>query len=58
MSGEEEIVFEGRTEVIYKIIVVGDPQVGKTSLLDKYSSKKFKTQYIPTVGTTSITQAL
>lgn len=51
MSGEEEIVFEGRTEVIYKIIVVGDPQVGKTSVLDKYSSKKFKTQYIPTVGT-------
>jgi len=53
MSGEEEIVFEGRTEVIYKIIVVGDPQVGKTSILDKYSSKKFKTQYIPTVGTMS-----
>ncbi|MFX1236710.1 MAG: Rab family GTPase [Promethearchaeota archaeon] len=48
---DEEIVFEGRTEVIYKIIVIGDPAVGKTSLLDKYSSKKFKTQYIPTVGT-------
>lgn len=48
---DEEIVFEGRTEVIYKIIVIGDPAVGKTSLLDKYSSKKFKSQYIPTVGT-------
>jgi len=47
---EEEIVFTGKTEAIYKIIVIGDPAVGKTSLLDNFSSKKFKTQYIPTVG--------
>ncbi len=47
---DEEIVFTGKTEAIYKIIVIGDPAVGKTSLLDNFSSKKFKTQYIPTVG--------
>ncbi len=39
-----------RTEAIYKIIIIGDPQVGKTSLLNKFSTKKFETQYIPTVG--------
>ncbi len=47
---DEEIVFTGKTEAIYKIIVIGDPSVGKTSLLDNFSSKKFKQQYIPTVG--------
>ena len=47
---DEEIVFTGKTEAIYKIIVIGDPAVGKTSLLDNFQSKKFKTQYIPTVG--------
>lgn len=46
----EELVFQGRTESIYKIIVVGDPSVGKTSLLTKFSTDKFETQYIPTVG--------
>jgi Ras-related protein Rab-1A len=51
MSKEEDIVFTPKTEYIYKIIVVGDPAVGKTSLLNKYTQKKFATQYIPTVGT-------
>ena len=47
---EEKIVFQGKTESIFKVIVVGDPAVGKTSLLTKFATKKFKTQYIPTVG--------
>ncbi len=47
---DEEIVFTGKTEAIYKVLVIGDPSVGKTSLLDNFSSKKFKSQYIPTVG--------
>ncbi|MFX0071806.1 MAG: Rab family GTPase [Candidatus Hermodarchaeota archaeon] len=50
MSKEEDIVFQPKTESIYKVIVIGDPAVGKTSLLNKFASKKFKTQYIPTVG--------
>jgi len=47
---DDEIVFQPRTEAIFKIIVIGDPMVGKTSLLTKFASKKFKEQYIPTVG--------
>ncbi len=50
MSKDEEIVFQPATESVFKVIVIGDPSVGKTSLLLKFSSKKFKEQYIPTVG--------
>lgn len=50
MSKDEDIVFQAKTESIFKVIVVGDPAVGKTSLLTKFATKKFKTQYIPTVG--------
>ncbi len=38
------------TEFVYKIIVIGDPAVGKTSLLNNFIKKKFTTQYLPTVG--------
>jgi small GTP-binding protein len=34
----------------FKICVVGDPTVGKTSLMLKYTEKKFNELYIPTVG--------
>jgi small GTP-binding protein len=54
----EELVFQGRTESIYKIIVVGDPSVGKTSLLTKFSTDKFETQYIPTVGVNIVKEQL
>ena len=47
---EGGIVFRGRTEAIYKIIVIGDPAVGKTSLLAKYATNKFEEKYLPTVG--------
>lgn len=50
MSEDEKIVFTGKTEHIYKIIVLGDPAVGKTSLLRAFTSKKFTKQYLPTVG--------
>ena len=50
MSKDEDIVFKAKTESIFKVIVIGDPAVGKTSLLTKFATKKFKTQYIPTVG--------
>ena len=32
------------------IIVVGDAEVGKTSLLKRYDNKKFSNQHIKTVG--------
>ena len=46
----DKLIFHERTELIFKIIVVGDPAVGKTSLLRKFSSEKFEYEYIPTVG--------
>ena len=46
----DDLVFHGRTERIFKIIVIGDPAVGKTSLLKNFSAEKFKFEYIPTVG--------
>ncbi len=55
MSDQERkeggIVFKGRTEAIYKVIVIGDPAVGKTSLLSKFATNKFEEKYLPTVGT-------
>ncbi|MFX1293781.1 MAG: Rab family GTPase [Promethearchaeota archaeon] len=34
----------------WKIIVIGDPSVGKTTLMLRYTEKKFRELYIPTVG--------
>ena len=47
---EGKLVFHGRTEHIFKIIVIGDPAVGKTSLLTNFCGDKFEYEYIPTVG--------
>ena len=38
---EGGLVFQGRTEMIFKIIVIGDPAVGKTSLLTNFCGEKF-----------------
>ena len=34
----------------YKIDVAGDPSVGKTSLIRQYSDKKFRDDYLATIG--------
>lgn len=49
-SDKSDIVFQGRTEAIYKVIVIGDPAVGKTSLLTKFVKNQFQEKYLPTVG--------
>ena len=49
-NSDEDLVFHERTEMIFKIIVIGDPAVGKTSLLRSFCAEKFKFEYIPTVG--------
>jgi small GTP-binding protein len=49
-KGKEDIVFQGKTEMIFKIIVIGDPAVGKTSLLTNFCGEKFSYEYVPTVG--------
>ena len=47
---DDNLVFHERSEMIYKIIVIGDPAVGKTSLLTNFCGDKFQFEYVPTVG--------
>lgn len=47
---EGKLVFHERKEMIFKIIVIGDPAVGKTSLLTNFCGEKFNYEYVPTVG--------
>ncbi len=35
---------------VFKVIVIGDPAVGKTSLIKRFSEHKFETEYKPTLG--------
>ncbi|TFF88498.1 MAG: GTP-binding protein [Promethearchaeota archaeon] len=58
MSENEKVVFQGKTENVQKIIVIGDPSVGKTSLLTNFSTEQFKTKYIPTVGVNIVKESL
>jgi Ras-related protein Rab-1A len=44
------IVFRGRTEAIYKVIVIGDPACGKVELLTKFATNQFEKKYLPIVG--------
>ncbi len=44
------IIYKGKTDAIYKVIVIGDPAVGKTSLLTKFATNQFEEKYLPTVG--------
>ena len=37
-------------EIKYKLIVVGDENVGKTSIINRFKSNQFKDDYQPTVG--------
>ncbi len=46
----EPVVFKGKTDLICKCIVIGDPMVGKTSLLTKYVTNQFEQKYLPTIG--------
>ena len=42
--------YSGKIEAIYKVIVIGDPAVGKTSLLTRFTKNRFEESYLPTVG--------
>jgi Ras-related protein Rab-1A len=52
------IVFKGKTEAIYKIIVIGDPAVGKTELLAKFATNQFEEKYLPTVGVSILKETI
>ncbi|XP_071744193.1 ras-related protein Rab-28-like [Lepeophtheirus salmonis] len=47
MSDSEE---DEKAEKQYKIIIIGDPETGKSSLVSKYTKDKFSKQYKPTTG--------
>ncbi len=50
---EEEIYSYVRSmedEIVYKVIFLGDPAVGKTSLIKKYIDKNYEERYLPTIG--------
>ncbi len=47
---KEDLVFKGKTDAIFKVIVIGDPAVGKTSLLTEFATNQFEEKYLPTVG--------
>ena len=49
-DSDKDLVLHERTEMIFKIIVIGDPAVGKTSLLRSFCAEGFEFEYIPTVG--------
>lgn len=38
------------TEVLFKVIIIGDPSVGKTSFVQKYVSDTFRRDYKMTIG--------
>jgi small GTP-binding protein len=40
-----------RARHIFKVVFLGDPSVGKTSIVAKHVSAAFKENYIPTLGT-------
>jgi small GTP-binding protein len=44
-----QVVIKSRKD-IYKVVVIGDGFVGKTSLIKKYVKHKIETDYLPTVG--------
>jgi len=46
-EGDEDVNIANATRI--KLVVVGDGAVGKTSLLISYATKKFPTDYVPTV---------
>ncbi len=59
-NNDEKIYVQEREEgeITYKIIVIGDPAIGKTSLIRKFVEFQFEKDYIPTVGVSISKQPL
>jgi small GTP-binding protein len=49
---------EGNKEYIFKVILIGDGAVGKTSLIRRYMEGKFRADYLPTIGSQIYTKKL
>lgn len=51
-DGSKKVSFltHSKRDMLYKFILLGDPAVGKTSLINKYTYGRFRDDYIPTLG--------
>ncbi len=47
---EQQVVDRSLINFQFKIIIVGDPSVGKTSLILRYTNNAFRRSYVPTMG--------
>ena len=47
---EEEIIDKGKIDYQFKIIICGDPMVGKTSTILRFTESAFDRKYIPSLG--------
>lgn len=47
-----------RKKVLLKVIILGESNVGKTSLMNQYVNKKFTNQYKATIGADFLTKEL
>ncbi|MFX1570282.1 MAG: Rab family GTPase [Promethearchaeota archaeon] len=47
---EQQIKDRAEIDYQFKIIIVGDPNVGKTSLILRYTNNAFRRSYVPTLG--------
>lgn len=45
-------------ELSYKVVLVGDPAVGKTSLVIRYATSTFETNLLPTMGVNIVAKEL
>ncbi|WXG44736.1 MAG: Rab family GTPase [Promethearchaeati archaeon SRVP18_Atabeyarchaeia-1] len=49
---------EAEERYIFKVILIGDGAVGKTSLVRKYMEGRFRVDYLPTIGTQIYTKTV
>jgi small GTP-binding protein len=47
---EQKVIDRRLIDYQFKIIIVGDPNVGKTSLILRYTNNAFRRSYVPTLG--------
>jgi small GTP-binding protein len=47
---ETKFTLRSNYDYIFKIVVVGDPAVGKTSMMCRYTDNKFYEEHLTTIG--------